>query len=137
MRVRKATPHRTRIVKSKNAWDRACTLTVERTSPCGFYAGPIDRGVNYFVLMLEQLGAIPHYSCEGHPSSFYVLFEAPLNLAEQIVECGYFSVELEAASTWSIRTRQFETDAERIMFLRYAAEAWEKKLGPLKALKRR
>lgn len=84
--------------------------------------------------MLEQLGATPHYSCEGHPNNFYVLFAAPLSVAEQIVECGYLTVELEAAGLWSIRTRNFESDAERISVLRWAAEAWEKTLGPLQAL---
>lgn len=134
MRVRSTKKNCTRVVKIKNVWDVACTLVVERTSPCGIYRGPIDRGVNYFVLMLEQLGATPHYSCEGHPNNFYVLFAAPLSVAEQIVECGYLTVELEAAGLWSIRTRNFESDAERISVLRWAAEAWEKTLGPLQAL---
>lgn len=133
MRVRRAQSNRTRRVK-KPVWDRARELVVNRTSPCGIYTGPIDPGANYFVLMLEQLGAKTRYSCEGHPNNFYVLFEAPLELAEQVVECGYFTVELEGKQLWSIRTRGFSSDEERIAVLRNAAAAWEKNFGALDAL---
>jgi hypothetical protein len=87
--------------------------------------------------MLEQLGAVTHYSCEGHPSNFYVLFEAPLEIAERIKNCGYFSVELEGPGSWSVRTRNWsvrtrklKSDRERKQLLRWAADAWEKNLGP-------
>ena len=136
MRVRRAAGNRTRRVKTP-VWDRARELVVNRSSPCGVYAGPIDPGANYFVLMLEQLGANTRYSCEGHPDNFYVLFDAPVELAERIVECGYFTVELEGKRLWSVRTHGFSSDDERITVLRKAAEAWEKKLGPLDALKPR
>lgn len=116
-------------------WDRACELVLERTSPCRTYSGPIDPGVNYFVLALEQLGASPRYSCEGHPDGFYVLFAAPLATALRILHCGYFTVELEGENLWSIRIgRTPTTDDERIQVLRWAADAWTKQLGPLSAL---
>lgn len=121
----------------KSAWARAKKLIVRRTSPCGSYSGPIDNEANYFVLMLEQLGAKPHYSCSGHadcPNNFYVVFEAPLRIAEKITECGYFTVELEARKTWSLRTRNIRNDEERTWFLRMAAESWEKGLGPLSCI---
>jgi len=111
-------------------WDKACALVLTRTSPCGLYSGNLEPGVNYFVLMLEQLGAVTHYSCEGHPSNFYVLFEAPLKLVEHIKNCGYFTVELEGAGRWSIRMRKIKSDRERKQVLRWAAAAWEKNLGP-------
>jgi hypothetical protein len=117
-----------------HVWDQACELVVERTSPCGTYSGPIDPGVNYFVLALEQLGASPRYSCEGHPGGFYVLFEAPLALALRILNCGYFTVELEGKNLWSIRMRVPDTDDERVQLLRWAADAWTKYLGPLSVL---
>ena len=116
--------------KKENIWDDACWLLLHRSSPCGIYSEVIDPGVNYFVLMLEQLGAVTHYSCEGHPDGFYVLFEAPLALAEKIKECGYFTVELENAGRWSIRTRKLKSDRERKQLLRWAADSWEKNLGP-------
>jgi len=117
-------------VSTATIWDRACELELFRTSPCSIYSGRIEPGVNYFVLMLEQLEATPMYSCEGHPNNFYVMFSGPLEVAEQISECGYFTVELEGKGLWSIRTRGFENDAERKQVLRWAAEAWEKNLGP-------
>jgi hypothetical protein len=118
-----------------HVWDAACKLDVIRTSPCGVYGPePLEKGVNYFVLMLEQLGAKPHYSCEGHPNNFYVLFEAPLRIAEAIAECGFFTVELEGKKLWSIRTRALKDDNERVKLLRWAAEQWNERLGPLEAL---
>ena len=136
MGVCKTTKHRPNSLEKQTVWvwDEACKLVLERSSPCGIYAGPLEPGVNYFVLMLEQLGAKTHYSCEGHPNNFYVLFEAPLRIAEKIAECGYFSVELEGKKLWSIRTRILESNEERIQLLRWAAQAWEDKLSPLQAL---
>lgn len=121
--------------KIKPLWDRLCDIEVNRTSPCGLYKGAIEPGVNYFVLMLEQLGAVTHYACEGHPNGFYVSFKAPLKIAEKIAVCGFFSVVLEGKSKWSIRTRQLDSDEERIQLLRWAAESWERELGPLKIRK--
>lgn len=119
-------------------WDQTCLLVVERSSPCGIYVGPIDKGVNYFVLMLEQLGARPSYSCEGHPNGFYVSFKAATKVAERIANCGYLCVELERNKTWILRTKErhcttcgFKSNEERVRLLKWAAEAWEKHLGPL------
>lgn len=115
-------------------WDAACKLVVERVSPCGIYSGPVDPGVNYFILMLEQLGARTLYSCEGHPNNFYVSFEAPLRVAEKIRECGYFSIELEGHNAWSLRINRPIEEKERLYILSFAASSWEQKLGPLKIL---
>jgi hypothetical protein len=81
--------------------------------------------------MLEQLGAETHYSCEGHPDNFYVLFAASYETALAIANCGYFIVELEGDYLWSIRINRAVTDAERVSILTNAAKAWEKELGPL------
>jgi hypothetical protein len=62
------------------------------------------------------------------------MFEAPLKLALKLRACGFFNLELEGKNLWSIRTRQFQDDAERAQFLRMAANQWETKLGPLQAL---
>jgi hypothetical protein len=115
-------------------WDRACKLVLLRSDPIGIYAGELERGVNYFVLMLEQLGANTHYSCEGHPDGFYILFEAPFKLALKLRACGFFKVELEGKNLWSLRTQPLQDETERTQFLRTAASQWETKLGPLQAL---
>lgn len=125
------------IKKAKtHVWDAAAKLDVYRQPPQPtFYAvEKLEPGVNYFVLMLEQLGAIPHFSCEGHPNSFYVVFEAPMSLAEKIRACGYFTIELEGPCRWSLRINRDVTESERKMILRAAAAAWEEKLGPLDAI---
>lgn len=121
----------------KSPWDKARKLVLHRHSPCGIYTEPLERGVNYFVLMLEQLGATTEYSCEGHahcPNNFYVVFNAPLCTAVKIQACGFFTVELEGDNRWSIRTRIIPDDKTRRQVLRWAAAQWERHLGPLEAI---
>ena len=115
-----------------NAWDAAARRKVLRTSPCGTYSGPLENGVKFFVLMLEQLGARTEYSCEGHPNNFYVLFAAALPLVRRIHACGYFTVEMENNGRWSLRLSRVTSEKEKIAVLRLAAESWEKHLGCLK-----
>jgi hypothetical protein len=93
--------------------------------------------------MLEQLGATTEYSCEGHPLKkdsadevdgmgyFYIVFNAPYELARKIHSCGFFSVEIERNGRWSLRT-SFATKNTQRAHLRWAAEAWEKNFGKLK-----
>lgn len=107
----------------RNAWDEAYDLKIYRGGE------KLDPGVNFFVLMLDQLGLPTHYSCEGHPTGFYVTFNASYNEALTIKRVGYFSVEIEEKNYWSMRTDfpgGHKTDA-----LRWAANAWEEKLGRL------
>lgn len=123
-------------------WAQANKLVIHRISPCGTYRGPIDRGTNYFVLALEQLGATTNYSCEGHPNGFYVVFHAPLHIVAAIKTCGFFTVEFESAierengeisdvSAWSLRINSDVTEDQRRMVLQSAAQAWTKKFGPI------
>ncbi len=116
-------------VSKISTWEEACKLKIFRSSPCGIYTGRIEPGVNFFVLMLEQIGAVPHYSCEGHPNGFYVLFHAPVALALKIKQCGYFTVEVEGKNTWSIRLNSDLTAESRAYVLSSAAEAWFKRFG--------
>ena len=118
-------------------WKQARRLRLKRTSPCGIYTDTIDPGVNYFVLMLEQLGAVTHYSCEGHPSDFYIMFAAPIELAYKIRQCGFFRVELEGKVhsrarpyLWSIRA-EYEEENHKERALGWAATAWTNMFGPI------
>lgn len=132
MGVRKTKKNRTsNLIRVSNIWDKACRLILERSSPNGLYAGPIERGVNYFVLMLEQLGATTYYSCEGHPNGFYIVFKAPLKIARNLAACGYFSIEITGDGLWRLSMRPVDTHAERRQILRWAAASWEKRFGPL------
>lgn len=114
-----------------NAWDYAAKLRIYRSSPCGTYSGLLEPGVNFFVLMLEQLGARTEYSCEGHPDGFYVVFAAAMPIARKIHACGYFNVEIERNGRWSLRLRNGIDEHERQLILRGAANNWEKNLGCL------
>ena len=82
--------------------------------------------------MLQQQGAATHYSCEGHPKNFYILFECGTTLARQIRALGYFHVEVEHERCWSLR-KDFGTEEEKQYVFTLAAKAWNKAFGPLEA----
>ena len=101
---------------------------------------PLEAGVNFFVLMLEQLGAKTRFSCEGHPEAFYVVFESSPEVARSIAHAGFFTVEIwEGTSDYAMRISEhlFEkyvgrwNDAARKEHLRLAAARWVERFGPL------
>jgi hypothetical protein len=123
-------------------WDKAASNRLVRNSMQTGAPEVLDRGVSFFVLALEALGAQPKFSCEGHPGGFYVAFNAPYELALEIKSAGYFTVEIEGPGYWSIRKSLGEltdgrftqakkakvlTDAQES--LRWATEAWLKRFG--------
>lgn len=110
----------------KNVWDAMAAYDAWRDGE------KLDPGVNYFVFMLDQLGFPTFYSCEGHPSGFYISFRAPYEEALRIQKIGYFSVEIEGEDYWSIRNHmEREGERDKRQALRWAAQAWEEALGPL------
>lgn len=109
----------------RNVWDDAADLEVWRSGE------KLDPGVNYFVLMLDQMELPTFYSCEGHPEGFYVIFAAPYEAALEIQRAGFFTVEIEGEDHWSIRKHMQVDEPQHVDSLRWAAEAWEKRLGPL------
>lgn len=81
-------------IDKKNPWLLAKKLDLWRADPTG-KSHLLDKGVNFFVLALERLGAVPSYSCEGHAPyySFNLVFVAPLALAARIADAhGGFDV---------------------------------------------
>jgi hypothetical protein len=127
-----------------NVWDKAAALSVRRIDPLGGESVLIDPGVNYFVLMLNQLGYRTFFSCEGHPEDFYISFEAPYQGMFPIADAGYFSVELSPpkwhygrGDNWNIRLhireipRGSSPEKSKVDRLRGAASSWEETLGPL------
>lgn len=116
-------------------WAEAKKLSVRRIDMFGQECD-LEPGVKFFVLMLEKLGAVTEWSCEGHPTGFYIVFSAPLDVAKRIHRCGFFGIELEGGTTngqtrWSIRAHNVREEQERRMVLRWAAETWAKSFGPL------
>src|SRR5277367_5134248 len=106
-----------------NPWDAAKKFRVLRSAP-GYPMKDLEPGVKFFVLMLEQLGATTHYSCEGHPQGFYITFSCPYETALRIRECGYFRVEIVRPDTWAIRVRdcpRIKSPQEKARLLRWAA----------------
>ena len=126
------------ILADESPWDAACKLRLKRYdyNPAGEL---IDPGVNFFVLALTALGARTQYSCEGHPQGFYITFSCPYELALAIDQCGFFSVEIcRTANHWRLcRSAPSEAatlgERDKVEALRWAAEAWTKKLFTPKA----
>ena len=116
-------------------WDRARTTVLIRKNGAFRNDEPLDTGVNFFVLALEALGAVPRFSCEGHPTGFYVAFEASYELAFEIHCAGFFSVEIEGPNYWSIRKANTERmserydEADKVDTLRWATDAWLRTFG--------
>jgi len=130
----------------KNIWDRLRRRKLKRPDSLREDGSMVtlEGGVNYFVLMLEQLGCTTIFTCEGHPDGFYILFQGEYHVALMIKQAGYFSVEIEGPRAWSIRFREeghaFHngkpkvvpyTYKHRARHQRWAAQAWEETLGPL------
>ncbi len=69
----------------KTPWDKYYNPSLIRESPCKTDAPYVlEFGVNYFILKLESLGLKTMWSCEGHPSGFYIVFKAPYKIAREI-----------------------------------------------------
>jgi hypothetical protein len=109
-----------------NPWKDACRLTLTRYNALSvaYYGVALDPGVNYFVLQLERLGCETIYSCQGHPTGFYVLFIAPDDAARRLVESGYFDVHLcKEPSRYSLRLPGIGSERDRVGVMKQAAKA--------------
>ena len=77
-------------------------MTATEYSVIDFYSGrrvsvvTLEAGVRDVVCQLIDLGATPVASCDGHghPSEWYVLFSAPLSIAQVVVNRGWLQLEL-------------------------------------------
>ena len=122
-----------------NIWDKTREIQYLPNPKIDDYpGGKIDTGVNFFLGVLIKIGAEPRYSCEGHPSGFYVFFKSTKHQAMIAKVLGYFNVEVEAEDDcWSLRTawqdgliasgmlRKDVMQAHH-SYLRRAAAKWEK-----------
>jgi hypothetical protein len=115
-------------------WLRAAKQELTRVSPLTGGLQPVDPGVNFFILALEALGATTRFSCEGHPTGFYVAFDAPYELAVQIEAAGFFRVEIAGLNYWTIRRAEVNIEsgkpygeADKKRCLKWAVEAWLKR----------
>jgi hypothetical protein len=133
--------HATAATRSRNPWDRAKRLEVVRGN-APYPPGPLEDGVKFFVLQLEQLGCTTLYSCEGHPAGFYIMFRGPEPTARAVARCGFFRVELsDEEDTYVMRLHgdwayvaakgEARGEAERVRCLRWAAAAWVNAFGEL------
>ncbi|MBZ0134511.1 MAG: hypothetical protein K8D98_01145 [Rhodanobacter sp.] len=119
-----------------SVWQQWCARTV--ICPDTFTGRPIliEPGCRYFVQAINELGGCTRFCCEGHPTGFYIAFDAPFDLAQTIANCGFFTVELMRGGGWRLSCREQVritpsgkvkpyTMDERDRILTWAADAWE------------
>lgn len=127
---------------NEHPWDKACKLRLIRTNPVFCVHEEIESGVNFFLLMLEALGAVTLFSCEGHPFGFYVCFQSDYDTALRISRAGFFMVEVQSTpGEWAIRLRNNERgdvskgdvwdETAKSGCLRGAAASWVRCFGDL------
>lgn len=130
MAATKSTKKQQKSVKI-STWKQAAKLKLLRVSPLTGQLEELERGVNFFVLMLEKLGGKTQFSCEGHPNGFYVLFTGSYTLAKRIKACGFFTVEIEGDNRWSIRMNYPIIETQYHYVLTWAAESWNRAFGAI------
>lgn len=128
-------------VMKLNPWDADCDMVLFRRDPITDEFVPLERGVNFFVLALEALGARTCFSCEGHPYGFYVSFICDYDVAWKIAKLGYLTVELgRDANEYVIHQRNAEESYEhtfgipwgegvKVGRLRMVASVWMRNFG--------
>ena len=91
----------------------------------------LEPGVAFFVRALEHLGATTEWSCEGHPTGFYLTFTAPESIARVVSGCGFLAVAIgNSAQGWRLSIGvEPTTEDDRQRTLAWAAEAWTRGLG--------
>ncbi len=126
--------------RKENPWDAAQHTLLRRFDGETGEEATLEPGVNFFVLMLEKLGATTRFSCEGHPDGFYVLFDSSPELVRSITRAGFFTVEVgdgEADYTMRVSEHLFARyvgpwdEKARQELLRLAAVRWVERFGSL------
>jgi len=91
----------------------------------------LERGVTYFVEAIERMGGITYFSCEGHPSNFYVLFSMPyanVRILSKFLRIGIIevasSVSILVDDVWRLSLRN-HGDAVHIASLRELSDGFE------------
>jgi len=115
----------------------ACGETLVRSSPIpGLYQQcTLDKEVNYFVLQLERVGGVTHFSCGGHPNGFYLVFDLPNPSIVGLVTHQHCRFERSRSHTgvhWRMSLKRKTDNAEhKHMLLQQVVDHWERVLGPL------
>ena len=123
--------------KPTDVWTRCCEIKLRRKDLRTGKLALLEPGVNFFILMLEQLGCKTSFSCEGHPHGFYIQFSGPLAVACGLVNaCKVFRVEVDdQVNVFTIRLwsdiGDNLTDSRKEKLLRLAAANWQRKFGRL------
>lgn len=124
---------------SASSWDRARRRSVKRFDMVLGKDVQLEPGVKYFVLQLERMGCITLFSCEGHPSGFYIAFNGPYEVAVKLASFGFLTIEIShGAGDFHLGLGNNEVfqkfhgeDVDNRSTLRWASKAWDKVLGPL------
>lgn len=116
-----------------NPWDKARRTLLKKFYSSTNRMEKLDRGVNYFVLQLEKLGARTIASCEGHPFGFYIYFEASYDVVLKINQAGFFQIQVDSQNRWILCLERCENgddqgaswnERKKRQTLRWAATNW-------------
>lgn len=114
-------------------YEKCCRLKLHRYDWVKGQPVNIESGMNFFILMIEQLGGRTMFSCEGHKngSQPYLAFYGPLSLATAIAQTDSFVVEVQnQINYFALRPYLWISKKETMsQFLRRAARAWGKMFG--------
>jgi hypothetical protein len=115
-------------------YEKCRRLTLRRYDWVKGRPAKIDPGMNFFILMIEQLGGKTMFSCEGHgrhEDQPYLMFYGPLSLAAAIAQTSTFVVEVQdQINYFALRPYLWLSEKETMeQFLRRAARAWVKAFG--------
>jgi hypothetical protein len=137
----------TKTTKRRRYWDEAKKIPVIRSNPPDYPLEDLEPGVKLFVLILEKLGCVTTFSCEGHPDGFYICFRTRWSdMASLINDAGFFTIAVDGSGNQFrlsldgnmlaiYREGRKPTLKDRNRILRCAGEAWVDRLGLPDALK--
>ena len=125
-----------------DSWKDAKKLELFRSSPCLLYNEILDKGVNYFILILEKLGCKTLYSCEGHfhkkhySLQFYISFYASAAIVKKLKRYLFDIAYIEKENNryyqneYCIRI-DFKNYKDKVQKLTKLADNWNKIFGSI------
>lgn len=106
-------------------WDKDYNQVLIRNSPThGDFPYVLEFGVNYFILKLESMGLKTYWSCEGHPTDFYVIFSSPYKIARKIAYASINSSQISIIHG----IKNWEKKSKKIIF--FKSPWWRMNLLP-------
>ncbi len=120
-------------------WDMHYKSVLTRWAPTGKAPYILEFGINYFIVKLESLGLKTQWSCEGHPTGFYIVIRAPFGIATKIAYASTNYAELSithGVKHWDVEKQEviyFKSPSWRMALLNHGP-SYEVRNGVLREL---